>query len=128
MTLGCGDDGQRGDGRLEIDDDVDDEEEEEGGSNNNPRPVVSNLDLPGQKRAVAVAAGANHSIVLGEDGVAYAFGANDLGQCGITSGDVASDVNVHNNADGNDDDDEDEEESTAIALPTPVLLPKGTGK
>ena len=128
LTLGCGDDGQRGDGRLEIDDDVDDEEEKGGGSNNNPRLVVSNLDLPGQKRAVAVAAGANHSIVLGEDGVAYAFGANDLGQCGITSGDVASDVNVHNNADGNDDDDEDEEESTAIALPTPVQLPKGTGK
>lgn len=128
LTLGCGDDGQRGDGRLEIDDDVDDEEEEEGCSNNNPRPVVSTLDLPGQKRAVGVATGANHSIVLGENGVAYAFGANDLGQCGVTSGDIASDINVHNNAAGNDDDDEDEEESTAIALPTPVQLPKGTGK
>ena len=133
LTLGCGDDGQRGDGRLEVDDgDIDDDEEE--GDNRNrppvpPRPVVSKLDLPGQRRAIGVAAGANHSIVLGEDGIAYAFGANDLGQCGISSH-VAPGINANSNSGDDDDgnDDEEEEESTAIASPEPVKLPEGTGR
>ena len=75
-SLGCGDDGQRGDGKLEVD-------EEESGEPMAGRPVVSKVPLPGNKRADAVAAGANHSVVLSSDGVAYTFGANDVGQCGV---------------------------------------------
>jgi len=69
FALGCGDDGQRGDGL----DTTNDEE--------TARSVVNQVKIP--TRASQVAAGANHSVVLGEDGVAYTFGANDVGQCGV---------------------------------------------
>lgn len=66
FSMGCGEDGQRGDGLSDEDD---------------SRPVVTPVSLP--TAAKQVAAGANHSVVLGTNGVAYTFGANDVGQCGI---------------------------------------------
>jgi alpha-tubulin suppressor-like RCC1 family protein len=67
LSLGCGDDGQRGDGRPPDD---------------GARPAVTTVALPGGRQAAAVAAGANHSVVLATDGTAYAFGSNEFGQCG----------------------------------------------
>ena len=56
--------------------------------------------------ATAVASGANHSVVLGEDGHAYAFGSNEYGQCGIgLSGD----------------------EQERVLSPTRIKLPKDAG-
>eukprot|EP00977_Amphora_coffeiformis_P002356 scaffold443_cov177-Amphora_coffeaeformis.AAC.3 len=94
-SLGCGDDGQRGDGQ-----DGDFE----------ARPTVTKVTLPNNLRACKVAAGANHSVVLGENGVAYTFGSNDVGQCGVPSG--------KNN----------EEERDLILVPQPVNLPSKAGK
>jgi alpha-tubulin suppressor-like RCC1 family protein len=71
-SMGCGEDGQRGDGRST------DDENDDGIVH---RSVATSVSLPVKARQVE--AGANHSIVLGEDGVAYAFGANDVGQCGL---------------------------------------------
>ena len=73
FSMGCGEDGQRGDGRGDTEDD----------ESIVSRPVVTpvSLHIP----ATQVAAGANHSVVLGVNGVAYTFGANDVGQCGIDS-------------------------------------------
>ena len=73
FSLGCGKEGQRGEGRL-LD-------EEEGESRDIVMPVV----LPDGVKAVDIAAGANHSVVLGNNGVAYTFGANEVGQCGMLS-------------------------------------------
>jgi alpha-tubulin suppressor-like RCC1 family protein len=98
FSLGCGDDGQRGDGRPVGDDEN--------------RPVVNPVDLP--VKAMQVAAGSNHSIILGANGIAYTFGANDVGQCGVPS-------------DRNPDDDEDDEGSSVFG-PRPVPLPKNAGK
>lgn len=77
FSLGCGDDGQRGDGRLSDDDDDDTAK----------RAVVTEIKLPDGVLAADVAAGANHSVVLGQDGHAYAFGSNEYGQCGAPAGD-----------------------------------------
>jgi alpha-tubulin suppressor-like RCC1 family protein len=99
FSLGCGDDGQRGDGRP-------------GDDENTTRPVVNSVDLP--VKATQVAAGSNHSAILGANGIAYTFGANDVGQCGVPS-------------DPNPDDDEDDEGSSVFG-PRPVHLPKNAGK
>jgi alpha-tubulin suppressor-like RCC1 family protein len=99
FSLGCGDDGQRGDGRPSSDDDEN-------------RPVVNPVDL--KVKATQVAAGSNHSVILGANGIAYTFGANDVGQCG-----VSSDINP----DGDEDD-----EVTSVFGPRPVPLPKNAGK
>jgi alpha-tubulin suppressor-like RCC1 family protein len=98
LSLGCGDDGQRGDARP-----ADDEE---------TRPVVNPVNLP--VKATQVAAGANHSAILGTDGIAYTFGANDVGQCGVPS--------------DRDPDDEDDEGGGPVFGPRPVPLPKNAGK
>jgi alpha-tubulin suppressor-like RCC1 family protein len=65
-TMGCGDNGQRGDGKDDDD-----------------RPTVTQVHLPGLQKATQIAAGANHSVILGEDGKAYSFGSNEFGQCGL---------------------------------------------
>lgn len=99
-SLGCGDDGQRGDGQI-IDDDDDSVK----------RPVVAAVELP--TFAKQVAAGANHSVVLGNNGVAYTFGANDVGQCGVPSDTLIGD---------------EDNEGGPVVAPKPVLLPNGVGK
>lgn len=96
LSLGCGDDGQRGDGRSGDDED---------------RPVVNPVNLP--VKATQVAAGANHSAILGTNGIAYTFGANDVGQCGVPS-------------DHNPDDEDDE--GGPVFGPRPVHLPENAGK
>ena len=68
LSMGCGDDGQRGDGA----DDDDDAGE---------RPAVSLARLPAA--AVGVAAGANHSLALCAGGDVYAWGSNEHGQLGL---------------------------------------------
>ena len=73
LTLGCGDDGQRGDGRD---------------CENDERPVVTEAALPGA--AVQIAAGANHSLALLGDGSAYGWGSNEFGQLGDESENAAA--------------------------------------
>lgn len=85
FSLGCGEEGQRGDGRLVDEDDDDGFEDVE------PRETVTPVVLPKGRKAINIAAGANHSVILGDDGVAYTFGANDVGQCGASSSEVAND-------------------------------------
>ena len=94
FSLGCGDDGQRGDGLYAGDagDDEDDDEDDATGDEGtrslgqHARPVVSHVELPTEVPAVAVAAGANHSVVLAADGQVFAFGSNEFGQCGVGGG------------------------------------------
>ena len=104
FSLGCGEEGQRGDGRL-IDEDGDDEADD-----TEPRETVTPVVLPEGRNAIGIAAGANHSVVLGDDGVAYTFGANDVGQCGVSSKD----------ADG--------EEGAPVLSPHAVEIPKDAGQ
>ena len=104
LSLGCGDEGQRGDGRPGDDED---------------RPMLSAVPLP--CRATAVAAGANHSVVLGEDGHAYAFGSNEYGQVGTGAGTGAG------AGAGGHEGDEDEADAHVLA-PARVLLPRGAGR
>mmetsp|Transcript_25198 Transcript_25198/g.27779 ORF Transcript_25198/g.27779 Transcript_25198/m.27779 type:complete len:417 (-) Transcript_25198:43-1293(-) len=97
-SMGCGDDGQRGDGRIVIDDDDDDDDEGDAvNTHHQPISVVTPVRIP--VPAQCVAAGANHSVILGTNGVAYTFGSNDVGQCGIDN------------------------EGEPISSPTPVKLP-----
>ena len=102
LSFGCGDDGQRGDGRAGDDSD---------------RPVVTPVSIPVEAKEVA--AGANHSVILGKNGVAYTFGANDVGQCG-----VPSDPPLQFDT---DEDDDDDKEGSPILAPKAVELPKGAG-
>jgi alpha-tubulin suppressor-like RCC1 family protein len=95
LSMGCGDEGQRGVGQP-AEEDVELQ-----------LPIVSSVDLPGGQKATQVAAGANHSVILGENGVAYTFGANDMGQCGVVSSD-----------DGDDDD-----EGGPVWAPKAVEIP-----
>ena len=78
--MGCGEDGQRGDGRGDWDEDGEDDAAGGsggggggggGGESGGERPVVSAVALPGGQRATQVAAGANHPAVLGEDSTAF---------------------------------------------------------
>ena len=121
ITMGCGDDGQRGDGRPGDDENDNDDHDHRG--------VISKIELPKNVKAEAVAAGANHSVVLGNNGIAYTFGANNVGQCGVRNDKKRSATTNtetafgnHNNNDGDNDNDYDEENS-AILSPTPILLP-----
>tara|TARA_B100000795_G_scaffold242452_1_gene205752 strand:+ start:637 stop:1917 length:1281 start_codon:yes stop_codon:yes gene_type:complete len=106
FTMGCGDDGNRGDGKKE----------EEYEMNGETRPVVNKVELP--CKATDIAAGANHSLVLGEDGDVYGFGSNEYGQLGIES---------QNNELGENDDDE-EDADDCIVTPTRMILPSNIGK
>lgn len=108
FSLGCGDDGQRGDGK---------EGDDPG------RPVITEVNVP--VKVAQIAAGANHSIVLGEDGNVFAFGANDVGQCGVKSDDP-----IISNDDNNDDHDEDDHGGggSPILSPKIVKLPSNAGK
>jgi alpha-tubulin suppressor-like RCC1 family protein len=103
LTLGCADDGQRGDGRA-----VDDE----------TRPPVTQAALPAGVKATQVACGANHSVVLADDGTVFAFGSNEAGQCGGGAGD----------GDDGDDDDGDDGGGDAVLRPRAVRLPPGAGR
>lgn len=76
FSMGCSEEGQRGVGPAQIEDE--DESHES-------LPTVTPVILPAGQKATQIAAGANHSLVLADDGAAYAFGANDVGQCGIVS-------------------------------------------
>ena len=107
FSLGCGDDGQRGDGRVPEDPE---------------REVVSEVLLPpGAGEAVDICAGANHSLVLDSRGRVYGFGSNEHGQLG-----VAADVPAVN--ENGDDDDDDDDLSDLMLAPTLLPLPPGTGK
>eukprot|EP00536_Pseudo-nitzschia_multiseries_P001251 jgi/Psemu1/294343/fgenesh1_pm.15_\ len=105
FSMGCGEEGQRGDGRLLDDDDDDNAEVAE------PRKIATPVVVPRGRKAIDVAAGANHSVVLGDDGVAYTFGANDVGQCGVSSCDESND-----------------EEGSPILSPRAVQLPGESGR
>mmetsp|Transcript_2250 Transcript_2250/g.6028 ORF Transcript_2250/g.6028 Transcript_2250/m.6028 type:complete len:474 (-) Transcript_2250:24-1445(-) len=111
FSLGCGEEGQRGDGRLLVVDDDDDETQQHA----EKREVITPVELPGNITALGVAAGANHSVVLGSDGVAYTFGANDVGQCGVPSS--CCDV-----------DNEDEEVGAPVLSPQAVDIPNDAGR
>jgi len=95
-SMGCGEEGQRGDGKT------DDENEKD------PRGAITRVNLPNNVLTKEVAAGANHSIVLGNNGVAFSFGANDVGQCGLES--------TVQKLDGVD-------EGDPVISPRPILLP-----
>jgi regulator of chromosome condensation len=101
LSLGCGDDGQRGDSREGEDPD---------------RPIMTPIDLP--VAAVRIAAGANHSVVLGDDGSVFTFGANDVGQCG-----VPSDALISESENGDKD-----EGGGPVLSPRKVELPLEAGK
>lgn len=103
LTLGCADDGQRGDGR-EVDDEA--------------RPPVTEAVLPAGERAVQVAAGANHSVVLAASGTVFTFGSNEVGQCGVREGSGGL----------SDDEDDDDEGGEPVLRPTVVQLPEGAGR
>ncbi len=116
LTLGCGEDGQRGDNREPEDPD---------------RPVVTEAKLPvnadgaTRPRVVQVAAGANHSVVLSEDGRVFAFGSNEYGQCGPPR--ESGGASLPQNDDDDDDDEEEELLVPPIIAPREVTLPSGTG-
>mmetsp|Transcript_27421 Transcript_27421/g.29603 ORF Transcript_27421/g.29603 Transcript_27421/m.29603 type:complete len:409 (+) Transcript_27421:69-1295(+) len=88
FSLGCGEEGQRGLGKPHSDNDDNDDDDDE----DLILPVVSEVELPTGLVAKQIAAGANHSIILGENGVAYTFGANDVGQCGVQSHDGSESI------------------------------------
>lgn len=66
-SMGCGEDGQRGDGRFDED---------------RTHGEVSEVKLPCQK-CVSIAAGLNHSLALCDDGRVFAWGSNEMGQLGV---------------------------------------------
>ena len=110
VTMGCGDEGQRGDGVAE------DDAAARGG-----RATVSRVALP--CRAAAMAAGANHSVVLGEDGVAYGFGSNEYGQLGQPPA-----AHSGSGSGGGGDDDDDDDDDTCVLAPARITLPPGAGR
>ena len=122
FSLGCGDDGQRGDGRKEEDYDDDDNNEVISNVPTYRRPIVTPVHLPGEVFAKEIAAGANHSVILGSDGNAYSFGANDVGQCGVYSDDPLPAIV------GDDDDDDEGLPPTTVLAPKKVDLPEKAGK
>lgn len=52
------------------------------GGKEDHRTTPAAVRLPGGIRATAVAAGANHSLALGADGIIYAWGGNQFGELG----------------------------------------------
>jgi len=103
FSMGCGEEGQRGNGRL-IDEDGDEADDTE------QRETVTPVVLPKGNKAIDIAAGANHSVVLGDDGAAYTFGANDVGQCGVSIKDG------------------DDEEGAPVLSPHRVEIPEDAGQ
>lgn len=69
FSLGCGDDGQRGDR----------------GEGDAEREIITPVILPDNDsdHVTEIAAGANHSLLLTATGKVYAFGSNEYGQCGL---------------------------------------------
>ena len=128
-SMGCAEEGQRGIGRIKQDEE-DDEEEEKNDDNDNYNnelltssvPVVSLVSIPDGQKATKISTGANHSLILTEDGTAYAFGCNDVGQCGTT---VDS-----NSRPGLDDGNnvEKEVEGDPVWSPTKIRIPEVAGK
>ena len=115
-SMGCGDEGNRGNGVPE--EKYEDEESK--------RPVTNQIQLPSGERAVDIACGANHSIILGRDHV-YTFGSNEYGQLGLKTG--SNDREDENDENDNDDNDDDGEENTSCVLsPTRISLPLDAGK
>jgi len=109
FSMGCGEEGQRGDGRLDDDDVLE------------KRKILTPVILPKKEvKALDVAAGANHSVVLGDDGVAYTFGANDVGQCGVSTTTSQNTNNVET--------ENEEEEGAPILSPTAVHIPNDAGR
>lgn len=53
-----------------------------GNGSKNSIQAPQKISLPGDAKAVAVAAGRDHSLCLTSDGSVFAFGMNDNGQCG----------------------------------------------
>ena len=113
LSLGCGDDGQRGDGRAPEDPE---------------REMVSEVVLPrGAGAAVDIAAGANHSLVLDKFGRVYGFGSNEYGQLGAVR------VNeIKGKKDGTSDDedygDDDDDGGEVVLRPTRIPLPPGSAR
>ena len=103
FSMGCGEEEQRDEGWL-IDEDDDDADDVE------LRETVTTVVLPKGNKAICIAAGANHSVILGNDGVAYTFGANEVGQCGVSS-------------EGTDD-----EEGAPVLPPKAVDIPDDAGQ
>eukprot|EP00466_Bigelowiella_natans_P018094 jgi/Bigna1/138530/aug1.45_g13238 len=98
FTLGCSDDGQRGFDSSKVASTLTNELKLNGGCNDR-------IPLKAEK----IAAGANHSVVLAENGDVYAFGSNEYGQCG-------TDQNVRINEDG-------EKERGPILSPVKIAVP-----
>ena len=70
-TLGCGEDGQRGDDRPLADEDE------------FPAATMNEVVLPSGQLVGAIAAGANHSLAISKDGRSlWGWGSNDIGQLG----------------------------------------------
>ena len=85
FTLGCGEDGQRGDGR-----DLDDEADAPAA----PK-LINKVELPGGRRAKCVAAGANHTLAVSSDATElFGWGNNECGQLGDFEDNVSSPVRI----------------------------------
>ena len=112
ISMGCGDDGNRGDG--------DGEKYEESGKK---RSIFNYVELPCP--AEDIATGANHSIVLGTDGNCYGFGSNEYGQLGAHN--VTQTQGLRNNT-IDDDDDDDDDSNSYIFAPARINLPENAGK
>eukprot|EP01050_Picozoa_sp_SAG11_P026472 SAG11_NODE_6347_length_1331_cov_1.583604_1_plen_139_part_10 len=95
LSLGCGEDGQRGDLRpVDGDDDDDDADDDADGSGGGCRvgdsdsvaftpATITEATLPGGGVAGGIAAGANHSLAVAADGTQlWGWGSNEHGQLG----------------------------------------------
>eukprot|EP00873_Tetraselmis_striata_P043054 jgi/Tetstr1/463318/TSEL_008242.t1 len=71
FSLGCGDDGQRGNANWAD-------------------TVLTEVPLPEGQRAAQLAAGLNHSLCMMESGDVYAWGSNEYGQLGMEGDEAVS--------------------------------------
>ena len=99
IAMGCGDEGNRGDGISEEEHDM------KGG-----RPTSNYVTLPCPAKDIAC--GANHSLILGVDGHVYSFGSDEYGQLGHAQG-----------GGGNRGKEEEEDEENVVLSPRRVILP-----
>ena len=109
ISMGCGDEGNRGDG-------VSEEELEENGKK---RSIFNYVKLPCSAKDIA--AGANHSIILGNDGNCYGFGSNEYGQLGVQKRIVTQNAGTTSNID-------DDDSTAYILAPAHIKLPENAGK
>jgi alpha-tubulin suppressor-like RCC1 family protein len=134
-SMGCGEDGQRGDG-LPADalpawegGNTDDSGSSSGVAQR--RALLTAVRLPGNRRAAAIAAGANHSVCLATDGKVFAFGSDEFGQCGVRAAATAvgpsSSYSSSSSSSSNENDD-NSEESTVLLSPMPIALPPSAGR